>query len=219
MSVNNDIYKHFNINYDNNHNIINNNIFNLKYYQTLPKYYILDNNIQALLLDYGMGTGKTSTAVYTSLYYLNKLQRECLENRKTKNKHKIFVIGAWTTINIFQSELLRPEFRYLNQKYMDEIYSDLKNESELVRNEANERLEFIKKNVYNNYEFVNFQSVFNLLFPNISEERYVQDIDQLMSAYLHKTIKPSMSFIDKLRDTIVIIDECQHMWNIKGLNT
>ena len=220
MSANNDIYKHFNINYDNNHNIINNNIFNLKYYQTLPKYYILDNNIQALLLDYGMGTGKTSTAVYTSLYYLNKLQRECLENRKTKNnKHKIFVIGAWTTINIFQSELLRPEFRYLNQKYMDEIYSDLKNESELVRNEANERLEFIKKNVYNNYEFVNFQSVFNLLFPNISEERYVQDIDQLMSAYLHKTIKPSMSFIDKLRDTIVIIDECQHMWNITGLNT
>ena len=56
MSANNDIYKHFNINYDNNHNIINNNIFNLKYYQTLPKYYILDNNIQTLLLDYGMGT-------------------------------------------------------------------------------------------------------------------------------------------------------------------
>ena len=30
MSVNNDIYKHFNINNDNSNNIISNNIFNLK---------------------------------------------------------------------------------------------------------------------------------------------------------------------------------------------
>ena len=220
MSKDNNIYTHFNVAQSNNTNIISNNVFNLKYYQTLPKYYILDNNIQSILLDYGMGTGKTSTAVYTSLYYLNKLKRESIENKKTrKNNHKIFVIGAWTTINIFQSELLRPEFRYLNQRIMDEIYSDLKSDNEMIRKDANERLETIKKNIYNNYEFVNFQSVFNLLFPNISEERYVQDIDQLMSAYLHNTIKPSISFIDKLRDTIVIIDECQHMWNITGLNT
>lgn len=219
MLKDNNIYHHFNIIQSKKNNIINNNIFNLKYYQTLPKYYLLDNDIHALLLDYGMGTGKTSTAVYTSLYYLNKLKKESLEKKTKKNTHKIFVIGAWTTINIFQSELLRPEFRYLDQKIMDEIYTDLKSNNESIREDAKERLEIIKKNIYNNYEFVNFQSVFNLLFPNISEERYVQDIEQLMSAYLHKTIKPSVSFIDKLRDTIVIIDECHHMWNINGLNT
>ena len=51
--------------------------FVLKYFQTIPKYYLLDTDSNVIICNYGMGTGKTATAIYAVTYYYQKIKQNC----------------------------------------------------------------------------------------------------------------------------------------------
>ena len=101
---------------------IRTNQFILQPHQVIPKYYILSNaNVNKLILHYSLGSGKSSTAIFTLLYNLDlykmfkfiehyspKTSSFIKNNRINQN---VIVVGAWQTKAQFEVELLRPEFK------------------------------------------------------------------------------------------------------------
>lgn len=226
--MNQNVYN--NINYENKPT----SDFVLKYYQVLPKYYMMDNNLNVLICNYGLGSGKTAVAVYIVLEYLNRMNKirllsgcSTIQTRSTLSNqllnpdmlNKIYIIGSWVTLEAFQADLLRPEFGLVDFDTADRIKSNLSSTDEDLNRAGQDELRAVQRKLYRNFIFRNFQTLFNLLFPDLDERQYSQDITELIEAYRSNTLTLSESFLKSLANTIVVIDEAQHMWNRNGMNT
>lgn len=85
------------------------NQFILLPHQVIPKYYLIsDDNVNKLILNYSLGSGKTAPAVFIILYYLNLYRKYQFINRfalinssymqRNEVDRNVIVVGAWQTI-------------------------------------------------------------------------------------------------------------------------
>ena len=207
------IYSYFTKNQsDSNH-------FILRYYQTIPKYYFLDSDIRTLICNYGLGTGKTAAAIFIATHYLKQLNKMRFLNKTTMVYNKIIVLGSWVTQNAFQRDILKPEFHFTTREQMAKINEKLSSPFRETREEGQKDLQQLKKHIYKNFIFKNFQSIFNMAFPTLDEQKYVQHVDSLIQGWKNGELQISQDFLNSLRNTLIIIDECQHLWNQQGMNT
>ena len=196
------------------------NHFILRYYQTMPKYYFLDNNDnRTLICNYGLGTGKTAAAIFIATHYLKQLNKMRFLNHTSMVYNKIVVLGSWVTQNAFQRDILKPEFHFTTREQMEKIQEKTNSPFRETREEGQKDLQLLKKQIYKNFIFKNFQSIFNMAFPTLDEQKYVQHVDSLIQGWKNGELQVSQDFLNTLRNTLIIIDECQHLWNQQGMNT
>ena len=206
------LYKSFNKSLDTAEGFI------LKYFQTIPKYYLIDSGIRTLICDYGLGSGKTSTAIFIASYYLKKLNKIRFSDVQ-KQPNKILVLGSWVSIEAFKRDLLRPEFHIVSESEINEIKTKLKSQFKEVREEGKQKQKQLEKRIDNAFMFKNLQAIFNMAFPNLNEQKYIQHIDSLLQGWENGELKINQDFLNSVRNTIIIIDECQRLWSQEGMNT
>lgn len=197
--------------------------FMLRFYQVIPKYYLISKDIRKMILAYSTGAGKSATSVFIASYFFDIIKKNkflvrfgLLDKAPQTN---IQVIGSWTTENAFIGDLLRPEFGLVTDEEITEINSKRHSPYKEVREEGEKLYADLKRTLTKTFNFCNFQSVFNKCFPNLSQQKYVQNVDSLLTGYKNKDIKPNEVYLESLRNSIVIIDEFQHMYSTEGMNT
>lgn len=205
--------------------------FILQSYQVIPKYYFLSSSTTSLVLCYALGSGKSSCAVFVLLNYLNLYKMFIFNNKfapKSKKDSKInnllvnrnvFVIGGWQTQAQLSSDLLRPEFSFITEEQHEELETLLnspileqRQDGELLRNK-------LMKQIEKYINFYGYQSFFNNCFPGIQEEKYHQNAVALIREYEQGNISINEEFLNKLKNSIVVIDEMQRLYSINGLNS
>lgn len=197
--------------------------FMLRYYQVIPKYYLISKDLRKLILSYSTGSGKSATSVFIVSHFFdiikkNKfLMRFGLIDRAPQTN--IQIIGSWVTENAFIADLLRPEFGLVSSEEIEEIEAKKQSPYKEIREEGDKMFNDLKKTLTKTFNFCNFQSVFNKCFPTLSQQKYIQNIESLFVGYRNKDIKPSESYLESLRDSIVIVDEFQKMYSSEGMNT
>lgn len=206
------------------------NQFILQPHQVIPKYYLMSNsNVFKLILNHSVGSGKTSAGVFTMLSKLNlykmykfnekysaKSNNSILDIDTDKN---VIVVGAWQTKAQFETDLMRPEFNFIDKRKADEIKNLLSSPIEERRKEGEEKRRKIINQIDKDVKFLGYQAFFNATFPDVSSETYNQNIDALIQEYKRGKLKISEDFVRKLRDNVIIIDEMQRLYSNLGLNT
>lgn len=173
----------YNMKYD--YNIEKNGYVILRKHQIIPKYYLMTNDINVIILNYSTGSGKTLSGVFAILNKLYLAKVNQLLNKYEFNK--AVIVGEWLTENQFRNEISRPIFDFPDKidKYVD---------------------------------FYGYQSLFISLFPYYYEKN-IQDLSTLISDLERNELKVKQEFVNKLRNTIIIVDEIQNLYSKNGLNT
>lgn len=197
--------------------------FMLRFYQVIPKYYLISKDLRKIILSYSTGSGKSATSVFIASHFFDIIKKNkflvqfgLLDKAPKTN---IQVIGSWVTENAFILDLLRPEFGLITTDEIDEINSKRNSPYKEVREEGEKLYSDLKRTLTKTFNFCNFQSVFNKCFPNLSQQKYIQNIDSLFTGYRNKDIKPNETYLESLRNSIIIVDEFQHMYSTDGMNT
>lgn len=202
------------------------------YYQTIPKYYLLSSDNNVLVCNMMTGAGKTLLAVFTFLNLfdsklIRKFNKQYIERiLKTNNKTlfdkidtgNIFIIGPWITEQTIINTLMNPVFGYITPQ----LYKILRNIHSRIPEEVKEAQELRKKitnRIKKNINFYGYQTFFNELFGYKFDGNMIQHIDSLMTLYLQNKIEIEDDFKEKLKNSIIIIDEMQNLYSSNGLNT
>jgi hypothetical protein len=205
--------------------VLNRSGFVLRPHQIIPKYYIQSTNINKIILHYSMGSGKTSTAVMAFLNKFNNISKTFtvrsmlgIQN-KDSDKIPILVVGGWQTKSQIEIELMRPEFRVIDQNKMKMLKILSKNQTP----EGIMKYEDFKKSILKTIEqivrFMGYQMLFNAVFPTFKQNQYSQNIITLEYAYETGELVPSPNFLKQIQGGIIIVDEMQNLYSNLGLNT
>ena len=210
--------------------------------QTIPKYYLFSNTLSSVLLGYSPGVGKTSAAVFAIQNHLeNNIYRQFnnlfikhnLVEEKTKfglgiegvvrkkTYHSdIIICGAWQTETQVKKELMnRPEFGYITEEKRNKIRQLMLSPVEKQRIEGELMKHNMELKLNKLMKFVGYQSLFNLIFPNININKYGQNIDALIHEYEQGTLEINENFLESLRNGVIVVDEFQKLYSNLGLNT
>ena len=209
---------------------IKKNMFILQPHQVIPKFYLLSNpDINKLIVSFSMGAGKSATAVYALLYNLGiyRMHKFNKQFAATDSKYfinhdvdkNVIVVGVWQTKSQFEVELMRPEFSIIEEWKMDQINKLLNSPLPDKREEGKLMRKKIINQIDKDIRFLGYQSFFNVVFPDVQVETYNQNIDSLIQEYDKGNLTISQSFLDKAKDSIIIVDEMQRLYSSVGLNT
>lgn len=161
----------------------------LRRHQIIPKYYLLSTDINTLILNYSTGSGKTLTGLFIVL------------NRLYLTKISQFVNPSLA--KRLNKAVIVGEWITQNQ-FSNEIGRPIFD----FKNEKPKRL----------VEFYGYQALFISLFPYYYEHK-TQDVEILLHDYNSGKLQVQQSFVEKLRDTIMVVDEMQNLYSKQGLNT
>lgn len=205
--------------------------FIMSYYQTIPRYYLLcnDKGVNSCIYNFSVGSGKTAAALFVILnnvdlykrYSFNKqfMPKHISENAKMEINKNVFVIGSWVTVSAVMNELMREEFDFVNKKDYDEykrlLSSDLINDRKL----GEKKRQDIQNKIQKYINFYGYQAFVNACFPTLSANSISQDAKVLIDNYRNGTLQIDNDFKNKLRNSIIIIDECQKLYSINGMNS
>ena len=198
-------------------NQFNSKNFILKYYQVIPKYYLL-NHVNSLIFHGSLGCGKSAAAIYASTYFLNIIKKNRFLN-KPNDKRKILVIGAWTTHTAFKDDLLKPVFHLTTIKEMNDIETKLTSSFKEIVEEGEASKKQVQKRISDSFIFKNLQGVFNLAFPNLDQQKFIQNVKPLIDGWKSGELKINVEFLESLRNSFVVVDECQRLYSNQGMNT
>ena len=199
----------------------------LQYYQTIPKYYLMNSDdINVLVYNAKTGSGKSITGVFTFMdrfrnILLREFNRSFINDDFTSTKYcgNIFVVSVWSGVAQIADELLRPEFGYVDEiteKRLRKLTSNIKEEREEAEALKNALLSKLKKYIY----FLGYQAFFNMIMgEEISKKSLIQDIDALLSAYRKGEIELSETVRNKLKNSVIIVDEMQKLYSSDGMNS
>ena len=198
---------------------VNDKFLKFGFHQILPKLYFHTTDETVLLINYGMGTGKTIAA----LNIINKIYNDNNTVSLIQAESKItdviyrplYIIGEWQTKNAFITDMLRPEVGYTNTFY-NKMYFDTsvnKNTDPNFRRQTNAVLRYIQKNV----KFMTYQGLFNIVF---SESDIIQDTDYIEAAIKKHKLSIANMVLKRLEHSVIVVDEIQRMYSQSGrLNT
>lgn len=212
---------------------IQSNNFILQPYQTIPKYYLLsNNNINTLILNYSTGSGKSSCGVFFLMNNLNIMKmfkfnehfamKNINENSVSQNLQnigKISIVCNWAGHKIITNELLRSEFNFITIQQREKLDELLKSNILEKRQEGERLRDKLVKKIDKYIDFYGYQAFFNACFPNKKNEKYTQDASVLLIEYEQNNIQIDVMFLEKLRNSILIVDEMQKLYSSIGLNS
>lgn len=192
------------------------NILVPKYYQMVPKYYLY-NHVDRLILHYSMGAGKTIAAINTIKPYIMKniegeLDKDILIDHEVFN-NRCYIIGAWTTVQSMKIDIMKPEMGIIPPEIVKEsCYEGNDEEKQKLKKQAN-------KYIDNLIQISNYQKFFNFCFPKLITKRVNQNVPELLSSYNRGTLQVDKEFLESLRNSIIIVDEMQKMYNSQNMNS
>ena len=210
---------------------IYNKYFIMNYYQTIPRYYLLCNHkdINSCIYNFSVGSGKTAAALFVMLnnidiykkFLFNKsfIPTSVKKNLNIEINKNVFVIGSWVTVDAVSNELMKEEFGFVKKfelsKYKKLLTSGIK--------EDREQAERYKKKLISNMEkyinFYGYQAFVNACFPNLNIQDISQDCKILIDHYRKGELIINPDFKKKLENSIIIVDECQKLYSINGMNS
>ena len=171
----------------------------LQPHQIIPQLYFTCQT-NKLILNYGMGSGKTLAAVYVLYYYhnLNKLNNILhSDDKKQDYLYNLYIVGEWQTRDAFLKELKRPQFNF-SDRY------DLKPDD-------------FEEAIRNHVKFLTYQGFFDLLFPDVDLE---QDPLVLQTLFRNEQLNLDETILSKLENSVFVIDELQRLYSEgTGLNS
>lgn len=202
--------------------------FILNYYQTIPKYYLLcnDQNINTIMYNYSVGSGKTAAGLFAVLnnidlykkYQFIKPYFNPSIDKIAVNKN-VIVIGSWVTSTAVVNELMKEEFGIVNHREVKR-YKRLINSHVLDERQQGEN---IKKQIYKKIEsyidFYGYQKFVNTCFPKLNKIDINQDIELMKQAYLNNELSIDKDFQNRLKNCMIIVDECQKLYSGDELNS
>lgn len=205
--------------------------FIMSYYQTIPRYYLLcnDNGINSCIYNFSVGSGKTAAALFVALnnidiyrkYLFNKqfMPKTIDKNLNIELNKNVFVIGSWVTTSAILNELMREDFGFVTKDEINTI-NKLMNSNILENRKKGEHLkQKIQSKIQKYINFYGYQAFVNVCFPNLSSEAISQDAEILINNYQKGLIDIDSDFKKKLRNSIIIVDECQKLYSINGINS
>lgn len=202
--------------------------FILNYYQTIPKYYLLcnDKNINSIVYNYSVGSGKTAAGLFAVLnnidiykkYQFIKPFFNSQQNKLTVNKN-VIVIGSWVSTVAVINELMKEEFGIVTRR-------EVKRYKRLINSNVDDERkqgEALKKQIYKKIEsyidFYGYQKFVNLCFPNLNKIDINQDIELLINAYINNELVIDKDFQNRLKNSVIMVDECQKLYSSSKLNS
>lgn len=205
--------------------------FIMSYYQTIPRYYLLcnDRDINSCIYNFSVGSGKTAAALFVILnnvdlykkYSFNKqfMPKRISENTNMEINKNVFVIGSWVTVSAVMNELMREEFGFVNKKDIKEYKELLASDIIDDRKRGEKKRQDIQNKIQKYINFYGYQAFVNACFPTLSANSISQDAKVLIDNYRNGILQIDNDFKNKLRNSIVIIDECQKLYSINGMNS
>ena len=198
----------------------------LQYYQVIPKYYLLNSDINVLVYNAKTGSGKSIAGVNMVLDWFNSIRvrefnRMFIRDEFTSRTScgNIFVVSVWSGIAQIVDEFFRPEFGYIDKETSNalrKIHSPVKEEREAAQELRHQLIIKLKKYAH----FYGYQAFFNAcLGEALSKSSLIQDIDSLITAYNNGTIDISDNFKEQLRNSIIVVDEMQKLYSADGMNS
>ena len=198
----------------------------LQYYQVIPKYYLLNSDINVLVYNAKTGSGKSIAGVNMVLDWFNSIRirefnRMFIQDEFTSRTScgNIFVVSVWSGIAQIVDEFFRPEFGYIDKETSNalrKIHSPIKEEREAAQELRHQLIIKLKKYAH----FYGYQAFFNAcLGEALSKSSLIQDIDSLVAAYNNGTIDISDNFKEQLRNSIIVVDEMQKLYSADGMNS
>lgn len=198
----------------------------LQYYQVIPKYYLLNSEINVLVYNAKTGSGKSIAGVNMVLDWFNSIRtrefnRMFIQDEFTSKAScgNIFVVSVWSGIAQIVDEFFRPEFGYIDKETsiaLRKIHSPIKEEREAAQELRHQLILKLKKYAH----FYGYQAFFNAcLGDSLSKSSLIQDIDSLVAAYNNGTIAISDSFKEQLRNSVIVVDEMQKLYSADGMNS
>ena len=198
----------------------------LQYYQVIPKYYLLNSDINVLVYNAKTGSGKSIAGVNMVLDWFNSIRtrefnRMFIQDEFTSRAScgNIFVVSVWSGIAQIVDEFFRPEFGYVDKETsaaLRKIHSPIKEEREAAQELRHQLIIKLKKYAH----FYGYQAFFNAcLGDSLSKSSLIQDIDSLVAAYNNGTIAISDSFKEQLRNSVIVVDEMQKLYSADGMNS
>ena len=198
----------------------------LQYYQVIPKYYLLNSDINVLVYNAKTGSGKSIAGVNMVLDWFNSIRirefnRMFIQDEFTSKVScgNIFVVSVWSGIAQIVDEFFRPEFGYVDKETsmkLRKIHSPIKEEREEAQELRHQLIIKLKKYAH----FYGYQAFFNACLGDaLSKSSLIQDIDSLVAAYNNGTIDISDSFKEQLRNSIIVVDEMQKLYSADGMNS
>ena len=205
--------------------------FIMSYYQTIPRYYLLcnDNNINSCIYNFSVGSGKTASALFVALnnidiyrkYLFNKqfMPKLIDKNLNIELSKNVFVIGSWVTTSAVINELMREDFGFVTKEEITNIKKLINSNIQENRKKGEQLRQKIQNKIQKYINFYGYQAFVNACFPNLSSDAISQDAKVLVNNYKDGLIDIDPDFKNKLRNSIIIIDECQKLYSISGINS
>lgn len=202
--------------------------FVLNYYQTIPRYYLLCNeqNVNSIVYNYSVGSGKTAAGLFAALDNIDvykKYQFIVPFFKSTSNDIRVdknvIVIGSWVSTTAVVNELMKEEFGIVDKR-------EIKRYKKLINsNITDERKqgEAIKRQIYKKIEsyieFYGYQKFVNLCFPHLNKLDINQNVNILKTAYINNELVIAKDFQNRLKNCIILVDECQKLYSNNEMNS
>lgn len=163
-------------------------------YQVIPKYYLLSGERDIIILYFSMGLGKTISSLHIVNNYLTRA-------------------SVTSIIKIFIPNFSR--INYNNIFVIGSWQTSSQMENDLNKNLLNND-DDIASLLHQRINFYGYQSFFNFIFGKDIN----QDINALLQMYDRNEIEIPLDVEGKIRDSIIIVDEMQRLYNSStGLNS
>lgn len=203
--------------------------FILNYYQTIPKYYLLCNNknINSIIYNYSVGSGKTAAGLFVVLDNIDLYKKyQFIQpyfnkdlNKQINVQKNVIVIGSWVSTTAVINELMKEEFgivsKHETKQYKKLISSNVREEQIQGEN--------MKKQIYKRIEsyidFYGYQKFVNDCFPHMNINNLTQDTNILINSYINNELIIDKDFQQRLKNCVILVDECQKLYSFNGLNS
>ena len=200
--------------------------FILNYYQTIPRYYLLcnDKGVNSIMYNYSVGSGKTAAGLFAvlnniDLYKKYQFITPYFKSSIANISKNVIVIGSWVSTTAVVNELMKEEFGIVDKR-------ETKRYKKLINSHiADERKqgEILKRQIYKRIEsyidFYGYQKFVNMCFPHLNTIDINQDINLLLKAYINNELAIDKDFQTRLKNSVIIVDECQKLYSNNEMNS
>ena len=194
----------------------------IRSYQVIPKYWLCSNpENRLIIMNWTTGSGKTIGGLMTVIRQIRAIRMNELNSlftNMTIDLPKVLVIGEWMTQSQIENELCRREFTLMSDTEWMRI-DRLKNSNKSKDRASGKEMQkkYIRK-LKRYIQFMGYQSLVLSLLPYYAKFG-LQDITNMISDYKHDKLRINKEFLERIRNTVIIVDEMQRLYSASGLNT
>lgn len=183
-------------------NVISSNKINFMKHQIIPKLYFLSNHTDCLVLNYGMGTGKTIAALNIINEFHQQNKRSLILKKESKEEiqssTKLFIVGEWQSKDSFFKDIMKQDLNFFETNF--EMTTETK-----------------RKEISKDISYLTLQGLYNTIFPS---DAIIQQVEVLRKSLANKKVFIKKTTLEKFKDSVIVVDEINKLYSSNsGLNT